>query len=1097
MFYKRVFNFIAPKISKPRTLEEAIEALDTLQKSLHNITNGLQQEFTAIERVSQKPAIKSIKIGDKFEVDENGHATIKDAKIISSKVMGTIIPQTNSEIDGSYLTGVIASERLSDQASSFNTNITFYATAYNVVAWTAGSIKLANGKSYTIPAGNTGALSEAVDENGYTILTYIYFDSSDAKIHITTDYSVTVASSIILLCIAKPAPSAYAQYQEAFFIPAVGILGINSDALSPNLILTTHISDNAISSPKIQANAIQTAHLAAGSVVTAKLAAGAVTTDILAANAVTTGKLAAGAVTTDILAANAVTTGKLAAGAVTTDILAANAVTTGKLAAGAVTADKIAAAAIDTTKLNIRVILLVGDTWTNNSPSTGSVAWNAHSLYWNGLVYNITAGNTANKYIYWINGATSYSASATFPSLSSSDFLIAVNNDGIVDFAWNKIAAQSIATPLIANSAIDEQKLADSAVTLTKYASGLRPVQIVDSLPDLPNSDYPQGAVIFLTTENQLYRSTGTAWEKSVAATDITGQITTTQITDEAISTPKLAANAVTAAKIAAGTITSNEIAANTIVGGNIAAGAIGTAQLSAGAITADKLAVLDPFVKAGTFSNNSPSAGYVAWSGVQIVKDGTVYSPADGNTANEVIWWDKSANVVKGSNHGSSGTAGTFENEWNGAEDVLLGLNSDGTFQRLWTGTAIIGGQIYTDAITTRHLSANSVTTDKLAAGAVTTDILAANAVTAAKIAAGTITSNEIAANTIVAGNIAAGAIGTAQLAAGAVTTDILAANAVTTAKIAAGAVTTSQLNFTPLISAGGTGAIVATINASTEGITIASNKISISGSTTFSAGYDPSTKVEKVGGNYMSATSGAAVKIFPDANTGIQVLDDLGNNVFLAIVGGTDVGDVTIGNYAGGQGIKYDKSANTTDFKGNISAGTISGVQINGATISGGSITIGGNFSVNSSGVLTATGATIKTAGSGARVEIAGSHIDFYDIYNSYATFNYFGGGMVCSSSFESSGNIIADGVLSSHVSTGTAPIIVYSTTLCTNLNADLLDGYHASAFQPAGNYCRWRGYGASDPTTGNQEGDMFFNTTTGYLEVYANGAWHSTAG
>jgi len=912
MFYKRVFNFIAPKISKPRTLEEAIEALDTLQKSLHNITNGLQQEFTAIERVSQKPAIKSIKIGDKFEVDENGHATIKDAKIISSKVMGTIIPQTNSEIDGSYLTGVIASERLSDQASSFNTNITFYATAYNVVAWTAGSIKLANGKSYTIPAGNTGALSEAVDENGYTILTYIYFDSSDAKIHITTDYSVTVASSIILLCIAKPAPSAYAQYQEAFFIPAVGILGINSDALSPNLILTTHISDNAISSPKIQANAIQTAHLAAGSVVTAKLAAGAVTTDILAANAVTTGKLAAGAVTTDILAANAVTTGKLAAGAVTTDILAANAVTTGKLAAGAVTADKIAAAAIDTTKLNIRVILLVGDTWTNNSPSTGSVAWNAHSLYWNGLVYNITAGNTANKYIYWINGATSYSASATFPSLSSSDFLIAVNNDGIVDFAWNKIAAQSIATPLIANSAIDEQKLADSAVTLTKYASGLRPVQIVDSLPDLPNSDYPQGAVIFLTTENQLYRSTGTAWEKSVAATDITGQITTTQITDEAISTPKLAANAVTAAKIAAGTITSNEIAANTIVGGNIAAGAIGTAQLAAGAVT-----------------------------------------------------------------------------------------------------------------------------------------------------------------------------------------TDILAANAVTTAKIAAGAVTTSQLNFTPLISAGGTGAIVATINASTEGITIASNKISISGSTTFSAGYDPSTKVEKVGGNYMSATSGAAVKIFPDANTGIQVLDDLGNNVFLAIVGGTDVGDVTIGNYAGGQGIKYDKSANTTDFKGNISAGTISGVQINGATISGGSITIGGNFSVNSSGVLTATGATIKTAGSGARVEIAGSHIDFYDIYNSYATFNYFGGGMVCSSSFESSGNIIADGVLSSHVSTGTAPIIVYSTTLCTNLNADLLDGYHASAFQPAGNYCRWRGYGASDPTTGNQEGDMFFNTTTGYLEVYANGAWHSTAG
>lgn len=36
-----------------------------------------------------------------------------------------------------------------------------------------------------------------------------------------------------------------------------------------------------------------------------------------------------------------------------------------------------------------------------------------------------------------------------------------------------------------------------------------------------------------------------------------------------------------------------------------------------------------------------------------------------------------------------------------------------------------------------------------------------------------------------------------------------------------------------------------------------------------------------------------------------------------------------------------------------------------------------------------------------------------------------------------------------------TGGSPLIVTSTTLNTNLNADLLDGQHASAFQPAGNY------------------------------------------
>lgn len=42
-----------------------------------------------------------------------------------------------------------------------------------------------------------------------------------------------------------------------------------------------------------------------------------------------------------------------------------------------------------------------------------------------------------------------------------------------------------------------------------------------------------------------------------------------------------------------------------------------------------------------------------------------------------------------------------------------------------------------------------------------------------------------------------------------------------------------------------------------------------------------------------------------------------------------------------------------------------------------------------------------------------------------------------------------------LESTTTTGTAPMVVASTTVVTNLNADLLDGYNASAFQLAGNY------------------------------------------
>lgn len=44
---------------------------------------------------------------------------------------------------------------------------------------------------------------------------------------------------------------------------------------------------------------------------------------------------------------------------------------------------------------------------------------------------------------------------------------------------------------------------------------------------------------------------------------------------------------------------------------------------------------------------------------------------------------------------------------------------------------------------------------------------------------------------------------------------------------------------------------------------------------------------------------------------------------------------------------------------------------------------------------------------------------------------------------------GNIYTLGQLNSTVATGTAPIRVTSTTLCTNLNADMVDGYHSDQF------------------------------------------------
>jgi hypothetical protein len=130
--------------------------------------------------------------------------------------------------------------------------------------------------------------------------------------------------------------------------------------------------------------------------------------------------------------------------------------------------------------------------------------------------------------------------------------------------------------------------ITDGILNTAKFASSIRPVEIVSSLPSSGNA---QGRTVFLTTDNKLYRWTGSAWTAAVPAVDVTGQITTTQITDGAISTPKLTAGAVTADTIATNAITSDKITANAIIAGKIAASAISSAQIAAGEIKAVNLA--------------------------------------------------------------------------------------------------------------------------------------------------------------------------------------------------------------------------------------------------------------------------------------------------------------------------------------------------------------------------------------------------------------------------------------------------------------------------------------------------------------------------
>lgn len=245
-----------------------------------------------------------------------------------------------------------------------------------------------------------------------------------------------------------------------------------------------------------------------------------------------------------------------------------------------------------------------------------------------------------------------------------------------------------------------------------------------------------------------------------VSADYITGQITSTQITDGAISTPKLAAGSVIAGKIAAGAVEAASIAAGAVIAGKIAANAvtatniaalsINSGHITSDAITSDKIAA--NAVTASEIAALAVTAGKIATNAV---------------TANEIA-----ANSV---------TSGKI---------AALSINASHI-----VADSITGDKIAANSIGTGELTALAVTADKLATNAVTADKIDALAVTAAKIAAGAITADKIAAYTITSNKIAASAIVAANIASGTITATELATNSVTAAKIVASAVSADKI--------------------------------------------------------------------------------------------------------------------------------------------------------------------------------------------------------------------------------------------------------------------------------------------------------------
>ena len=326
-------------------------------------------------------------------------------------------------------------------------------------------------------------------------------------------------------------------------------------------------------------------------------------------------------------------------------------------------------------------ISIVGDNVAPGTPANGSTDADVHLLVvtWD----NPSDSDFSYTEVKRSNDATEGNATS-IAKISGESFTDGPFAVGTTRYYWLRAvdrtgnASAWVSAGSDTTAAIVETDIADGAVTIDKFGTGLEPIQVVSSLPGSATA----GQMAFLTTDSKLYRYNGTAWTAAIPVGDVTDagdlaaldtitlsyvtdagdvaaldSISETYIDDDSITTVKINANAVTAAKIqantitaaqiaantltaneiASNTITANQIAANTITAGQIAAGTITATEIAAGTITADELAansvtgqVFDAasYLRAGSGDNSAVMSGrtideFAFWAGKGFESDG------------------------------------------------------------------------------------------------------------------------------------------------------------------------------------------------------------------------------------------------------------------------------------------------------------------------------------------------------------------------------------------------------------------------------------------------------------------------------------------
>jgi hypothetical protein len=543
--------------------------------------------------------------------------------------------------------------------------------------------------------------------------------------------------------------------------------------------------------------------------------------------------------------------------------------------------------------------------------------WDAATSAWSTDIYtasSVEAG--AITYASFAAGIEPVGVVDTLPTVSGYEGpqVVVLTTDGklyrLVDGAWT--------------AAVNTDDI-EGTIGENLFSDDLRPVERVGSLP---STGLTQGRIVLLTTDNKMYRYTGSAWTSAVPATDLTGQISGTQIADAAITATKIGNEAVTAAKVATAAITSTKLGAGSVTATAIAAAAVTAEKIGSAAVTTAKLA---------NAAVNEDILAANAVTGTKIANDSisTAKIVAGAVTASEIAAGSiTTEKIVAGAVTASEIAAGSINSDKIAAGSITTAKIAAG---------AVTATTIAADAITTDKIAAGAVTASEITAGAITTAKIAAGAITATEIATGAITAGKVAASAIEADAIAANAVTSAKITAGAITADELAANAVTATKISAGAVSADAIAANAITS----------VKIATDAITagkIAANAVDAD-AITANAITTGKIAAGAVNADQIAANAVVADKIFASAVTADKIATDAvtANKIAASSIIASKIaaGAVTAAKIAAGA-ITADK----------VEAGFIDAFDINADNITAGSL---------SADRISIDGVTIDTDGAG----------------------------------------------------------------------------------------------------------------------------------